>query len=129
MGAAAVAALAFAASPASAADVTASPSGARGWGSFDYNSTTSAYSIHMEVQDTKADGHHVRVRVQSLDALHDVSSYAWRYNYNGYGATLGWNTSLTDSNGIAGLRIQVCTFEGDTPLSCDTSSWDNNPYF
>jgi hypothetical protein len=129
VGAAAVAAVAFAASPAFAGDVYAQATGSQGWGDFRYNSKTSAYSIQLEVQDIAADGHHVRVRAQSLDPLRNVTSYAWRYNYGGYGTKLGWSTSLTDSGGIWAMRIQVCTYEGDTPLSCDTSSWDGNPYY
>ncbi|MBZ9640081.1 hypothetical protein [Streptomyces sp. PSKA30] len=129
MGAAAVAALAFAASPASAGDVYAEAVGSQGWGDFSYNSRTSAYSIILTVQDTKADGHHVRVRAQSQDPLGNISSYSWRYNYEGYGAKISWSTSLTDSDGIRAMRVQVCTYEGDTPLSCDTSGWDGNPYY
>ncbi|CAL9470252.1 hypothetical protein [Streptomyces sp. enrichment culture] len=129
VGAAAVAALAFAASPASASDVYAEATGARGWGDFSFKSRTSAYDIQLAVQDTKADGHHVRIRAQSMDPLRNVTSYAWRYNYEGYGATLNWTTSLDDSDGIWAMRIQVCTYEGDTPMSCDTSSWESNPYY
>ncbi len=129
VGAAAAATLAFAASPALAGDVYGEASGSRGWGEFYYKSRTNAYSIILAVQDTAADGHHVRVRAQSEDPLRNVTSYAWRYNYGGYGVTANWSTSLTDSNGIWAMRIQVCTFEGDTPISCDTSPWDGNPYY
>ncbi|MCH5673909.1 hypothetical protein [Streptomyces gilvus] len=129
MGTAAVAALAFAASPAFAGDVYAKADGSQGWGEFSYKSRTEAYSVVLAVQDIKADGHHVRVRAQSEDPLRNITSYPWRYDYQGYGSKLNWTTSLTDSNGIWAMRIQVCTYEGDTPISCDTSPWDGNQYY
>jgi hypothetical protein len=127
--AAAAAALAFAASPASAGDVYAQATGSQGTGDFSYNSKTSAWRIILAVEDTKSDGHHVRIRAQAMDPLRNVSSYAWRTNHGGYGTELNWSTSLTDSSGIWAMRVQVCTYEGDTPLSCDTSPWDGNPYY
>jgi len=129
VGAAAAATVALAASPAFAGNVYGKAVGSQGWGHFYYNSRTSAYSITLAVQDTVSDGHHVRVRAQAEDPLRNISSYAWRENHSGYGSTISWETSLTDSNGIWAMRIQVCTFEGDTPLSCDTSPWDGNPYY
>jgi len=129
VGAAAAATVALAASPAFAGNVYGKAVGSQGWGHFYYNSRTSAYSITLAVQDTVSDGHHVRVRAQAEDPLRNISSYAWRENHSGYGNTISWETSLTDSNGIWAMRIQVCTFEGDTPLSCDTSPWDGNPYY
>ncbi len=129
MGAAAAATLALAASPAFAGDVYARATGSQGWGEFYYNSRTSAYSITLAVQDTAADGHHVRVRAQAEDPLRNISTYPWRSVTGGYGVKGSWATSLTDSRGIWAMRIQVCTFEGDTPLSCDTSPWDGNPYY
>jgi hypothetical protein len=116
VGAAAAATVALAASPAFAGNVYGKAVGSQGWGHFYYNSRTSAYSITL-------------VRAQAEDPLRNISSYAWRENHSGYGNTISWETSLTDSNGIWAMRIQVCTFEGDTPLSCDTSPWDGNPYY
>ncbi|MFE6333734.1 hypothetical protein ACFVOK_11025 [Streptomyces sp. NPDC057798] len=127
--AAVVAAFAVSASPASAGEVHAAANGSQGWGEFYYSSRTKAYSIALAVQDTKADGHHVRIRAQHQDPLYNVTSHAWRYNYEGYGAKINWATYLTDSDGIRAMRIQVCTYEGDTPISCDTSVWDGNPYY
>ncbi|MFF3613499.1 hypothetical protein [Streptomyces sp. NPDC002580] len=129
VGAAAVSALVLTASPAFAGSVYGKATGAQGWGDFSYNSKTSAYNITLSVQDITSDGHHVRIRAQSQDPLRNITSYAWRANYNGYGSTLTWGTSLTDSSGIWAMRVQVCTYEGDTPLSCDTSEWDGNQYY
>ncbi|MEW2494082.1 hypothetical protein AB0942_11100 [Streptomyces nodosus] len=129
VGAAAVATLAFAASPAFAGNVYAYVPGAQGWGDFSYNSRTRAYSITLSAADIVADGYHVRVRAQSEDPLYKITSYPWRENHGGNGTRLNWATSLTDTNGIWAMRIQVCTFTGDTPVKCDTSPWDGNPYY
>ncbi|GAB2607732.1 hypothetical protein GCM10027168_45740 [Streptomyces capparidis] len=129
MGAAAAAALVLSTGTASAGDVYDSTTGSAGWGDFSYASKTHAYSIHLRLRDTAADGHHVRIRVQSLDPTRNVTSYTWRSVTTGYNTEGIWSTSLTDTSGIWALRIQVCTFEGDTALSCATSSWDGNNYY
>jgi len=129
VGAAAVAALVLSTGTASAGSVYDRATGSEGWGDFSYASKTYAHSIHLRVRDTAADGHHVRIRVQSLDPTRNVTSYAWRSVTTGHNTEGIWSTSLTDSSGIWALRIQVCTFEGDTAQSCATSGWDGNNYY
>ncbi|MBE8471412.1 hypothetical protein [Streptomyces justiciae] len=129
VGAAALGALAFSVSPAAAGDVGESISGAKGSGSFYYNSKTVAGDIYLTLTDTAPDGHHVRIRVQSLTPDRVVTSYAWRKVTDGYGTSQTWVTSLTDTRGIWALRIQVCVYEGETQLGCDESDWDGNTYY
>ncbi|WP_328360873.1 hypothetical protein OG828_24775 [Streptomyces sp. NBC_00457] len=129
VGAAALGALAFTASPASAGTVGASNAGASGSGEFHYTSKTRAEHIYLELIDRAADGHHVRIRVQSLTPNREVTSYAWRSVTTGAGTAGTWLTSLTDTRGIWALRIQACVFEGNTALGCDESSWDGNIYY
>ncbi|MEU5321246.1 hypothetical protein AB0G67_31500 [Streptomyces sp. NPDC021056] len=129
VGAAALGAFAFSVSPAAAGGVGASISGAQGTGDFYYASKTVANKIYLTVTDTAPDGHHVRIRVQSLTPERVVTSYAWRSVTAGYEHSDTWVTSLTDTRGIWALRIQVCVYEKDDQLGCDESSWDGNTYY
>ncbi|MFC5219193.1 hypothetical protein [Streptomyces coerulescens] len=129
VGAAVLGALAFTASPASAGTVGASNAGVSGSGDFHYASKTYADNIYLEVLDRAADGHHVRIRVQSLTPNREVTSYSWRSVTTGAGTVGTWLTSLKDTRGIWALRVQACVFEGDTALGCDESAWDGNIYY
>lgn len=129
VGAAVLGALAFTASPASAGTVGASNAGVSGTGDFHYASKTHADNIYLELTDREADGHHVRLRVQSLTPNREVTNYAWRSVTSGAGTSGTWLTSLKDTRGIWALRIQACVFEGDTALGCEVSSWDGNIYY
>ncbi|MEU8850043.1 hypothetical protein AB0C70_28340 [Streptomyces sp. NPDC048564] len=129
VGAAALGALAFAASPASAGTVGADNGGASGKGDFHYASKTHADNIYLELHDRKADGHHVRIRAQSLTPDRVVTNYAWRSVTAGAGTAGTWVTSLKDNRGIWAMRIQVCVFEGDSALGCEVSAWDGNTYY
>ncbi|QOV37045.1 hypothetical protein IM697_00790 [Streptomyces ferrugineus] len=129
VGAAALGVLAFSASPASAGDVSRTYGGVYGAASFHYASKTYADHIYLELLDREPDGHHVRLRVQSLTPNRVLTSYAWRKVTTGAGTTGQWVTELTDSRGIWALRIQVCVFEGERALGCDESAWDGNIYY
>ncbi|MFF9095393.1 hypothetical protein ACF1AX_19950 [Streptomyces sp. NPDC014802] len=129
IGAAALGALAFAVSPASAGEVSRSMNGAYGSGDFYYSSKTNANRIYLKLQDRAADGHSVRIRVQSLTPNRVLTSYAWRSVTTGAGTTGEWVTSLQDTRGIWALRVQVCVFEDGTALGCAESAWDGNTYY
>lgn len=129
VGAATLGALAFSASPALAGGVSKTIPGAYGEADFYYASKTRASDIYMTLLDREPDGHHVRMRVQSLTPNRVVTSYAWRSVTTGAGTSDTWVTSLTDTRGIWALRIQVCVFEKDTALGCDESDWDGNTYY
>jgi hypothetical protein len=129
VGAAALGAVAFAAGPAAAGDVGASLTGAIGSATFTYDGHYIAPQIYLTLADTRADGHHAQLRVQSVDPNKTVHSYAWHYVYTGADTEQTWPTSLQDNRGIVALRIQVCVAEGSTILGCDESSWDGNPNY
>ncbi|AWT43075.1 MULTISPECIES: hypothetical protein [Streptomyces] len=129
VGAAAVGVLAFSAGPASAGGVSEQISGAYGSADFYYSSKTTANRIYLKLLDRAPDGHHVRLRVQSVTPDRVVTSYAWRKVTTGAGTTGEWVTDLQDTRGIRALRIQVCVFEGDSALGCDESKWDDNTYY
>ncbi|MCT7352740.1 hypothetical protein N4P33_11235 [Streptomyces sp. 15-116A] len=129
VGAAALSAIAFSASPAAAGGVSERIPGAYGSGDFYYSSKTKANQIYLKLVDEDADGHHVRIRVQSLTPDRVTTSYAWRSVTTGAGTVGEWVTSLTDTRGIWALRVQVCVFEGSTALGCDESDWDGNTYY
>ncbi|GAA2316297.1 hypothetical protein GCM10010431_41200 [Streptomyces kunmingensis] len=46
----------------------------------------------------------------------------------GNGGEQSWDTTATDTAGIAAMGIQAALFEGDQLLSLCTSSFTNNPY-
>ncbi|MFC5953898.1 hypothetical protein ACFP51_05125 [Streptomyces pratens] len=119
----------FSASPAAAGGVSETVYGAYGSGDFYYASKTNSNKIYLKLADSNADGHHVRIRVQSLTPNRVVTSYAWRSVTTGAGTANEWVTSLTDSNGIWALRVQVCVFEKDTAVRCGESAWDGNTYY
>jgi hypothetical protein len=129
VGAAVLGALAFSAAPASAGVVKADMGAAYGVGDFRYAHKTYADFIHLELTDLKADGHHVRIRVQSLTPDRETTSYSWRSVTTGYGSQGVWETELRDSRGIWAMRIQVCVFEGNTALGCEESRWDGNTHY
>lgn len=129
VGTAALGAFALSVSPAAAGGVGESISGAQGTADFYYASKTVASDIYLTVTDTAPDGHHVRIRVQSLTPERVVTSYAWRSVTAGYQHSETWVTSLKDTRGIWALRIQVCVYEKDDQLGCGESDWDGNTYY
>ncbi|MEU2980659.1 hypothetical protein ABZ678_27825 [Streptomyces hirsutus] len=112
-----------------AGGVSETITGAYGSGNFYYASKTNSNEIYLRLVDTRADGHHVRIRVQSLTPNRVVTNYAWRSVTTGADTAGEWVTSLTDSRGIWALRVQVCVFEKDTALGCGESAWDGNTYY
>ncbi|MGI5138978.1 MULTISPECIES: hypothetical protein [unclassified Streptomyces] len=73
----------------------------------------------MEISDTAADGHHVRMRFVSKQTDGKVHYWAWHKNTGGTG-TITYNTTASDSRGIFDAGVQVARFEGDTLLNSCT---------
>ncbi|MFD4179088.1 hypothetical protein [Streptomyces anulatus] len=90
----------------------------RGQGWFD-NWTASRVDISLQVQDTKADGHHVAIRFISMDKrTNKYKSWPWRHNYDGAGTSKYWDTYASDSNGrLNSIGIQAAVMEGSEVIS------------
>ncbi|MER7171897.1 hypothetical protein [Streptomyces mesophilus] len=129
MGAVALGAIAFTASPAAAGTVVADPAGGSGTLDTRFRSATTAHPLYITAHDSAADGHHVRVRVQSRTPGGTLTSHPFRKLTSGAGTSQTWTTSLSDDRGILALRIQACIYEKDRRLGCDESSWDYNPAY
>src|SRR5215813_12522084 len=56
----------------------------------------STVGIHMEISDTAADGHHVRMRFVSKQTDGKVHYWEWHKNTGGTG-TITYNTTASDS--------------------------------
>ncbi|WP_432076602.1 hypothetical protein [Streptomyces wuyuanensis] len=72
------------------------------------------------MSDTKADGHHARVRFLSKNTHGTVKYWGWRSNLDGTGTTKNWSTTASDSSGLFDIGIQVARFEGNTLLNSCT---------
>ncbi|MEU5307811.1 hypothetical protein [Streptomyces sp. NPDC021562] len=83
-----------------------------GW---DYEDT-SIPSVDLTVWDTKADGHHVAIRL--VTAYTDGYIYfPWHADYDGYATSKEVNSSVAKGGNIFNVGIQVGTFEGNTLLN------------
>ncbi|WP_369248539.1 hypothetical protein [Streptomyces sp. R41] len=103
---------AYAATAVSACSTTGSSGGATfaSW-------TSSHVDINgMNVYDTKADGHHVAIRLISSNG--STSHYwPWHHNYGGNGTSIIFDTSASDAYGsLKKLTVEVATMEGDEEL-------------
>lgn len=98
--------------------------GAQGAGEERPTSRTHLEDVRLAVRDTRADGHHVRVRLVTRRS--DGSDHAWPWHavYSGAGTSDSWSTTATDSGGIRLIWHEVAVFEGDTRLGfCATTGY------
>ena len=97
--------------------------GATGAGEETLASRTYLSSVTLAVKDTRADGHHVRIRL--VTRRNDGTNHYWPWHavYSGAGTSDTWNTTASDSGGIRLIWHEVAVFEGDTKLgSCGTEA-------
>ncbi|MCX4846775.1 hypothetical protein [Streptomyces sp. NBC_00893] len=106
--------------------LSAETTGAFGDAYVTFASRTYASKIEFRSVDLLADGHHARLRLITKRSNGVQAAWPWRMNYGGKGAQPEWTTSLTDAQGIAQVRLQVCRAEGDTLLNCAYSDWKSN---
>lgn len=123
-GATTVIPLALTASPAQAVPVynaACSTTGASGNVSIsDWHQPTATVGVVFSLTDTKADGHHARIRILSKRYDGSVKRWRWRKNVDGAGETNYWGSSASDDNGLFEIGVQVARFEGDTLLNSCT---------
>ena len=76
--------------------------------------------LALELKDTAADAHHVRIRIVSQQHDGKRVNWPWRKNTGGSGTTANWTTTADDDRGLHELGVQVARFEGDTLLNSCT---------
>lgn len=73
--------------------------------------------VTLSVKDTKADGHHVRVRYLTQQQSGTPRYWPWRSNTDGNGTTKVWETTAKSEYGIWGWGVEIARFEGSTLLN------------
>ncbi|MEU9912234.1 hypothetical protein [Streptomyces sp. NPDC051001] len=119
------------ASPAAADSmVTGSCTATGGYGAYTgfFTSSTRVDPLRLRVLDTAADGHHVAIRLVTVENDGDHIAWSFRHYYGGNGGEATWDTYASSSNGIAAVRIQAGVFEGDDLLRLCSSDLKWNPY-
>ncbi|MFF7446079.1 MULTISPECIES: hypothetical protein [unclassified Streptomyces] len=95
-------------------------SNVRWWGGI-----TEEVSVSLNVNDLRADGNHVAVRLLTHDSNGDRHNWSWHHWYGGKDTGHYWDTTAQDSSkGIRDAGVQVARFEGDNLLDSCTS-WGN----
>ncbi|MFE6092201.1 hypothetical protein ACFQ7M_09450 [Streptomyces massasporeus] len=79
--------------------------------------------LAIGLNDTKADDHHVRIRILSKQHDGKVVHWPWRKNTGGAGNRENWGTTASDERGLFEMGVQVARFEGDKLLNSCTD-WD-----
>lgn len=116
------------ATPAAAVSDSCSTSGASGSFAFQWSGKYRLQPLQFVVSDTKADGHHVAIRLVTHKADGSVHVWGWRHNYGGSGNTQTWETYAYDSAGIKRAGIDVAVMEGNDQLNmCGTWVSATNP--
>jgi hypothetical protein len=119
------------ASPAAADSmVTGNCSGTGTYGAYTgyFVSSTKVDPLRLRVLDTEADGHHVAIRLVTVENDGDHVAWSFRHYYGGSGGEATWDTYASSSNGIAAVRIQAAVFEGNDLLRLCSSTLKYNPY-
>ncbi|MFD7441539.1 hypothetical protein [Streptomyces sp. NPDC059909] len=91
-----------------------------GYDANNYYGPDATISLNINLSDTSADGHHVRVRFLSRNVHGTVKYWTWRSNLDGAGTTKNWSTTASDSYGLFDIGVQVARFEGNTLLNSCT---------
>ncbi|MFE5855671.1 hypothetical protein ACFQ61_21000 [Streptomyces sp. NPDC056500] len=73
--------------------------------------------LTLSVTDSRADGHHVRVRFLSKTVSGTTVKWGWHKNTSGAGRTFVRETSASHPNGIFNVGVEIARFEGNTYLN------------
>ena len=120
--AATLAATALSMSPAHAEDYRwCSTTGANGGVTItNWTDPGATVGLSIGLNDTKADDHHVRVRILSEQSSGHVVHWPWRKHTGGAGTGDSWNTTASDDRGLFEIGVEVAVFEGDRKLNSCT---------
>ncbi|MER6468622.1 hypothetical protein [Streptomyces collinus] len=100
--------------------------GAVGGGNENTKNSTTLTEVNLYVKDTRADGHHVGIRLVTRRNNGTDHYWPWHKLYAGAGTTDSWYTTATDSGGIKLVWREVAVFEGDSNLGwCPTDPQAN----
>lgn len=91
-------------------------------------SATKVSPLRLRVDDTAADGHHVAVRLVTVEADGDHKAWSWHHFYGTTGESTTFDTSASSTNGIAAVRVQAGAFEGNSLESICSSPLKYSPY-
>lgn len=76
--------------------------------------------LAIGVNDTKADGNHVRVRILSQQSSGNVHYWPWRKHTGGADTEQNWRTTASDNRGLFEIGVEVARFVGDRKLNSCT---------
>ncbi|MGW3085938.1 hypothetical protein [Streptomyces sp. NPDC001108] len=118
------------ASPAAAEPVGAacSVTGASGSGSWEFVNANSLKNVNLTVKDTAADGHHVAIRLMTVNRSGVSHNWPLHHLYDGKGSSHTWTTTATDTNGIKYAYVEVFLMEGSNDLQMCNDRSIMNPY-
>jgi hypothetical protein len=87
-----------------------------------YNWTDPGAKVVLDIglRDTKADDHHVRIRILSEQHNGKIVYWPWRKHMGGAGTGEQWGTTASDDAGLFEMGVQVARFEGDKMLNSCT---------
>ncbi len=88
--------------------------GAVGGGNENITSSTHLDDVQLYVKDTRADGHHVAIRLVTRRFNGTDHYWSWHHLYAGAGTSDSWLTSATDSGGIKLVWREIAVMEGDS---------------
>ncbi|WP_351227592.1 hypothetical protein [Streptomyces sp. NPDC002133] len=99
---------------------------ATGGGTWNFASRTRLNPVTLTVQDRKADGMNVGVRLVTRKSNGTNHAWPWKRLHSGSGTSQSWGTSATDNGGIRLAWTQVGVFDGNTlKLMCETAEGTN----
>ncbi|MBA0050912.1 hypothetical protein E0L36_08390 [Streptomyces sp. AJS327] len=119
--------LSFGSSPAAAVSPVAAgctTEGASGYLQIDnWTNPGAKIKVHMEITDSRKDGHHVQMRL--VTKRHgDVTHYwPWRMNAGGHGETVVVRTTAKDDRGIFEAGMQIARFDKKNKQLNSCSDW------
>ncbi|MEU0894700.1 hypothetical protein [Streptomyces massasporeus] len=76
--------------------------------------------LYIDLADTKADDHHVRIRILSEQSNGKIVHWPWRKHTGGANTGDSWRTSASDDRGLFEIGVEVARFEGDKLLNSCT---------
>jgi hypothetical protein len=96
-----------------------------GGGNENIKNSTTLTDVNLSVKDTRADSHHVAIRLVTRRSNGTDHYWSWHSVYSGSGTHDSWLTTATDSGGIKLVWREIAVFEGDSKVGyCYTTPQD-----
>ena len=84
---------------------------------YNFSGATDRIKLFIGVSDTRADGHHVRVRLLTKNVNGTTKRWRWRSVTQGADESRDWRTTAKDDRGIFAAGLQVARYEHGTILN------------